>query len=122
VLTPRGEALVKGPPAHWIASSIEGEPKMSCSDGGSVVSYRITGVAAVQPSQEGADLLKGRTFQREPFQADMVYGPAGWRLEELRTEGGPDPSVAALTGIFGDPEAVGKARYRFALEMNRRVR
>ena len=81
----------------------------------------MTAVATVQPSKEGAEVLAGRTFADLPFTANLTYSSAGWRVSDLQVTSGPAAAEAARIWVFGDPASIDKARYKFALDMNRRV-
>jgi len=120
-LTPKGAAFAKAPTPQWLAARFETPLQLNCAGEGSWANCQVSGVAAVTPTKASASLLGGLRFPPQAFQANLVYGPAGWRVENLQATQGPELSEAMRTAIFGDPESIGKARYQWALDMNRRV-
>ena len=120
-LTPKGEAFAKGPAPHWLTATLKPGPQVACGGGDAWTSCKVTAVATVQPSKDGAEVLAGRTFADLPFTANLTYSSAGWRVSDLQVTSGPAAAEAARTWVFGDPASIDKARYKFALDMNRRV-
>ncbi len=121
-LTPKGEAFVKAPAPHWLASSFQGQPDVSCTGDKLSGACHVAGAATISLTKDGAQVLDQVSIPPQPVQADLRYGPAGWTVESLKPAGGAELSELARTAMFGDPAAVETARMRFAAEMNRLVR
>ncbi len=122
VLTPQGEALVHGPEAHWLASTFQGAPQVVCSGNGGFESCRVRGSAKVKLSPEGAALFDSAAIPPQPFTADLQYGPSGWSVDELKITNGVETWGMVRTALFGDDDAIAKARYAWGAQMNRQVR
>jgi hypothetical protein len=121
VPTPKGEALLKGPPQKWLSSAFQGAPRVACAGNGGWQSCRVTGVAVVSLTREGADLFEGVTLASVAFTCQLEYGPSGWSASELETTP-PDLSAGLRAALFGDHDAIQKAHYDWGMQMNRRAR
>ena len=51
----------------------------------------------------------------------LQKAPDGWTADEFAASSSPAPADAGRRALFGDAAAIGKARYRFAIEVNRQV-
>ena len=120
-LTPKGADFAKAPKPRWLMAVLKGAPQLNCGGGDAWANCNVSAVASVQLTPDGARLFGARSFPDQAFTASLQYGPAGWRVADLQAASGPEPSEAARTWFFGDRESIAKARYKFALAMNRRV-
>jgi hypothetical protein len=118
-LTPKGEAFTKQAAPGWFASRLQDAPRADCSGGSGWASCKIVGVATVQLTPEGAALASGAAVAPQSFQAELQYGPSGWKVGELTA--GHDPRITVRMALFGDDTAVRKARDDWGAEMNRKV-
>ncbi len=120
-LTPKGEAFEQAPAPAWLAARLQGPMQLNCSSGSAYTTCKASGIATVLPTKDGAAFLQGRTLPQQAFTADLDYGASGWTVSELHATSGAEPAEAMRTAIFGDRDSVAKARYRFAIQMNKRV-
>ncbi len=120
-LTSKGEAFAKAPAPHWLTATLKPAPQVACGGGDAWASCTVSAIATVQPTKDGSGVLAGRVFADMPFTAILSYSPSGWRVSDLHAVSGPEPAEVARADVFGDPASIAKARYRFALDMNRRV-
>ena len=121
-LTPKGEAFAAAAPPRYLTSSFQAPPRLTCAGERNWVSCKVAAVAAITSTAQGADGLEGPPAPALPIEADLSYGPQGWTATELHTTSGPPAFVVGRTALLGDSVAAGKARYQFAVQMNKRVR
>ena len=121
-LTPAGEAFAKAPPARWLESSFQGQPKLTCAGNGGWVSCKVAASASVRATKEGAALFDALAVAPVSFEADLQYGPSGWSASDLHTTDKSDPPAAARIAMFGDRDSAYKAHYKWGEAMNRKVR
>ncbi len=123
VLTPKGEALVKGGAPHWLVSSFQGQPQVTCAGSQMFASCRLAATASVAPAADARDLVpEGHAIAPRKFEVVLQKNGDGWSAGEFTDSGSPAPAEAGRLALFGDATAVAKARYRYALEVNRQVR
>ncbi len=121
-LTPKGEAFVNGAQPRWLASTFQGQPQLVCAGEGGFTSCRVTAVATVKLTPEGAALFDSASIAPQRFTAALASGPSGWSASELQITGDADPWLTVRTALFGDHDAIDKAHYDWAVRMNRRGR
>jgi hypothetical protein len=120
-LTPKGEAFLKAPAPSWLASKFRGAPKVSCEGSRASGTCTVSGTAEVAPTADGVPLFEGRTVADHGFAAVVQYDASGWSVQEFHATGAVAPQDAARRALLGDDEHIGKARARFAVEVNRQV-
>ena len=120
-LTPKGQAMLAAPVPRWLASSFKGKPQVSCEGNKQSGTCKVTGIAQVAPTKEGAPLFEDRTVPDQPFEAVVQYDPSGWSVQEFHTTGAVAPQDSARRALLGDDDQIAKARGRFAVEVNRLV-
>lgn len=122
VLTPKGEALVKGGQPRWLVSSFQGQPQVTCAGSRMFTSCRVIASAKVSTAPDAADLVADASaVAPQDFQVVLQKGPDGWTAEEFSDSATPSPANAGRLALFGDAKAIAKARYRYAQEVNRKV-
>ena len=122
VLTPKGEAFVKGGAPRWLVSSFQGQPQVTCAGSHAFASCRIIASATVAAAADAKDLVADAApAQPQSFQVVLQKAPDGWTADEFAASSSPAPADAGRRALFGDAAAIGKARYRFAIEVNRQV-
>lgn len=123
LLTPKGQAFIDGPEPRWLQATFQAPPKLNCAGGGAWASCQVEGVAVIGATPEAADLrIPPPSIPPRGFVAELHYGPNGWQVADLGLAPGTELAQAARVAVFGDADHITKARYRFALDMNRRVR
>ena len=122
VLTPKGEAFLAAPAQQWLASSFQGAPKVDCAGQKLSETCEVAAVAAVQPTAQAADMLKGLSFPPQALDAHLEQGPSGWRVADLGVKGDGEPADMAAAVIFGDRASIDRARSVWGAEMNKRMR
>jgi hypothetical protein len=122
VLTPKGEALVKGGEPRWLVSSFQGQPQATCAGSQMFVSCRVTASATVAAAPDARDLLAdGWSVAPQSFQVVLQKDTNGWSASDFADSATPAPVDAGRLALFGDAKAQAKASYRYALEVNRQV-
>jgi hypothetical protein len=122
VLTDKGEALVKGGPPHWIVSSFQGQPQVTCAGSEMFASCRVVAIAAVGAAANAKDLVADpSSVPVQNFQVVLQKTQDGWSAGEFADSSTPPPADAGRRALFGDPRLMGPARARFAQEVNKQV-
>jgi hypothetical protein len=121
VLTQKGQAFAAQKRPQWLMGVIEGQPQVTCAGGGSWESCKVVATAQVKRTPEGVGFVGTDRFPQVSYQADLVYGPSGRRVDQFETTDPEDVSEASRRWIFGDDASAGKAHYRFGLKVYRMV-
>ena len=122
VLTPKGEALLKAGNPRWLVSSFQGPPQVTCAGSQMFASCRVLATASVAAAAQAKDLVAdGAAVSPRNFEVVLQKNADGWSAGEFSDRGSPPPAEAGRLALFGDATAVSKARYRYALEVNRQV-
>ncbi len=122
VLTPKGEAFVRGGEPRWLISTFKGQPQVTCAGSTMFANCRVMGSATVAAAPAAAGLLADASpMAPRSFQVVLQKNTDGWSADEFADSGSPSPAEAGRLALFGDAKAVAKARYRYALEVNRQV-
>ncbi len=122
VLTPKGEALLKAGSPRWLVSSFQGPPQVTCAGSPMFASCRVLATASVAAAAQAKDLVAdGPAVSPRNFEVVLQKNADGWSAGEFSDRGSPPPAEAGRLALFGDATAVAKARYRYALEVNRQV-
>ena len=122
VLTPKGEALVRNGAPHWLVSTFDGQPQVTCAGSPMFSTCRVIGSAKVAAAPAAPGLLaEGSPVAPRSFQVVLQKNTEGWSADEFADSGSPPPAEAGRLALFGDAKAAAKARYRSALDVNRQV-
>ncbi len=122
VLTRKGEALVRGGAPHWLVSSFQGQPQVTCAGSQMFANCRVIASAKVAAATDAKDLVpEGAVVAPRNFEVVLQKNADGWSAGEFADSGSPPPADAGRLALFGDATTVAKARYRYALEVNRQV-
>ncbi len=123
VLTSKGEAFVRAGPPHWLVSSFQGKPEVTCAGSQMFASCRVAAVARPAPAPDAKDLVSDPSaLGPRSFQVVLQKNGDGWSAGEFADTGSPAPAKAGELALFGGPASIAKARARYAQEVNRQVR
>jgi hypothetical protein len=122
VLTPKGQALVKGGEPRWLVSSLQGQPQVTCAGSQMFASCRVTASATVGVAPDAKDLVADPgSAPAQSFEVVLQKGPDGWQASDFSATSTPGPADAGRRALLGDSKAIAKARARYAHEVNRQV-
>ncbi len=122
VLTPKGEALVKGGAPRWLVSTFQGQPEAACAGSHAFASCRVVAKATVGAAPDAKDLVADPgSVAPQSFQVVLQKAPDGWTAGEFAASSTPPPAESGRRALFGDAKIIGKARARYAFEVNRQV-
>ncbi len=123
VLTPKGEAFVKGGSPRWLVSSFKGSPQITCGGSPAYESCQVTASASVVAAPDATDLVADpASVPIQSFQVVLQKGAGPWSFDNFAPSTTPAPPDAGRRALFGDDKAIAKARYRYALEVNSQVK
>ncbi len=122
VLTPKGEAWLEGGPPRWLVSSFKGQPDVVCSGSQMFMSCRVTANATVAAAPDAKELIADPSVvPPQSFQVVLQKGTDGWSASDFASSTTPAPAESGRRALFGDPKAIGRARARYAEEVNKQV-
>ncbi len=122
VPTAKGEGLLKGGSPRWLVSSFKGKPDAVCAGSQMFMSCRVTASATVTAAADAKDLVSDPAqIPDQSFQVVLQKGTDGWSSSDFAPSSSPAPADVGRRTLFGDDKTIAKARYRYALEVNRQV-
>lgn len=118
-LTPEGEAFAVGTPPKWLATALQGQPKIACDGSSTAGVCKVSGIAVVSVTPEGQKHLAETAIPPQPFEATVDYAPAGWSVSALSLGDGGVLRAKSHNAIFGDAKAAYQSRMAYAAKVNR---
>jgi len=120
VLTPKGDAFVKGGSPRWLVSSFKGAPQITCGGTKAYERCQVIASATVAVSPDVKDLeADPQSVPAQSFQVVLQEEAGAWSTDDFASS--TTPADAGRRALFGDDRTIGKARARYAVEVNRQV-